>query len=319
MLRLPRHMAEPTQAGAAACLSRSSPPHPAPTPAAARDPRPCSRHGWLHGPSAGWGPPGITPATPGCTGAAGPGAHVGSLRGWASRQELEGPGRKEGAPLCHPQPVPALLPAALFVPSLRGSPEISPSSWLLAVPPLPAPGRAAVAGGGTGCGVGVRGTGGLCALLCPSGCGSPAAVLGGGVSWGRGALGCAATAAASARPLEEVGGSGSGAATPTPMPRVLPVPAFTPAADKPVRCQPGPCPAGGCCGVQGGAGCRRGCGAGGVLIDNVWASRLAWEPSCGPGAGAASGGVNIAPAHEDVTRCAARGPALRWGGPVAPL
>lgn len=67
----------------------------------------------------------------------------------------------------------------------------------------------------------------------------------------------------------------------------------------------------------GGADCLGGCGAGGaLLIDSAGASGLAWEPSCGPGAAAASGGVNIAPAHEDITRCTARGPTLRrgWGG-----
>lgn len=44
-------------------------------------------------------------------------------------------------------------------------------------------------------------------------------------------------------------------------------------------------------GVRGGGSC--GHGAGGVLTDSTWVSRLAWEPSRGPGAAAASGGVNI--------------------------
>lgn len=187
-------------------------------------------------PLCGLGAPKDNPGHPGCTGAAGPGAHVGSLRGWASHQELEGPGRKEGVPLCHPQPVPALLPAALFVPSLRGSPEISPSSWLLAVPPLPAPGRSAVAGGearavGLGCGARV-GSAPSCAPLAVG------ALL---LCWGvcvvgqRGSGACGHCCC-----LCPVGGSGSGAATPTPMPSVLPIPAFAPAALQTSPCGAGP-------------------------------------------------------------------------------
>lgn len=309
-------MAEPTQAGAAACLPRSSP-HPAPTPAAAREPRPCSRHRWLHGPSVGWGPPRITPATPAARGLLAPGLMWAPCGAGRAARSWRGRGGRRGSRSATPsryQPCcqqPCLFPACA---AARKSPRAL-GFWLCRRCQRRGDrqwrgGRHGLWGWGAGHGWALR-------PPVPLWLWEPCCCAGGCVSWGRGALGRAATAAASARWEAAVRG----------LQPPLPCPACCPSLLSPqLRCRQAPAvlarpvPSWGVLRGPGRCrlGCRRGCGAGGVLIDNVWASRLAWEPSCGPGAGAASGGVNIAPAHEDVTRCAAREPTLRWGGPGGP-
>lgn len=140
----------------------------------------------------------------------------------------------------------------------------------------------------------LQSTGWCCALLHCSGS-------------GRAILGRAAT--------QGGGGQQFGGCSPHPRALVLPVPAWT-----------SPCGAS----IAGtrlagagspGRGCRLWWGRRAVGVDD-WQHEgegAAWEPSRGPGAGAASGGVNIAPTHGDVTWATVTGPPLPWRGLVALL
>lgn len=143
-----------------------------------------------------------------------------------------------------------------------------------------------------------------CALLYCSGCCA-------GVPQRRVILGHAAT--------QGGGGQQFGSCSPHSHTLVLPVPVFTLA-----MLWTSPCSAG----IAG----TRLAGAGPGELRAVMGARgrgcadwqregegTAWEPSRGPRAGAASGGVNIAPTHGDVTWGTVTGPMLRLGGLVALL
>lgn len=241
-------MAEPTQAGAAAACP--GPPRSCPHSGSCLGPPSPLQPQWLHGPSVGWDPTGIAPPAPG--------ASVGSPWGWESVRCWRGWGKRRGP--CSAVPaMPALLPAAVLVPCLRGRRKSPRALGLQLCHCCERWGSGAV-------GHKLQSTGCCCALLYCSGC--CAAVL-----QGRG--GCAAPRGAGRQQF--------GGCSPHPHALVLPVPAFTLAV-----LWTSPCGAGMAgtllvgAGGPGSCGLRRGRRAVGELIGSARASELRGSPRVGP-------------------------------------
>lgn len=268
-------MAEPTQAGAAAACP--GPPHRCPHSGSCLGPLVP-----LQAPMAAWPLCWLGPHRDSPTSSRG---FCGLPVGWESVRSWRGLGRRRGP--CSAVPaMPAWLPAAAFAPCLGGRRK-SLQTLGSALPLLRALGE-------WSSGAQAAGHRLVPCLLHCSGCCT--AVL--QRFWG-------------VQPLGVVVGSNLAAAVPTPVPwRCLsllpPWPGCGQAAAVPAERVPGWQDLG----LRGAALGARGRGRADWQREG---ERAAWEPSRGPGAAAASGGVNIVPTHGDVTWGTLMGPAAMGG------